>query len=297
MPVSYNNAVKAPNQEQEYTPEMIRELALCDENRLHFIKEHIKIVTGDHGVVKFGDYMYPFQENLIHDFINYRFTINLCGRQQGKTVVVGAYALSYAMFESHKTIGIVSNKEASAKSFLARIKYMYEKIPSYLKPGVMVWNEKSVKFDNQCQIMIAATSKDSFRGEPINLLICDELGFVDPGKANEFFNSNYPTISASNTSKIIIISTPNGMYNLFHRLYIGAENGTNTFKCNKYDWRSVPTRDEAWAEQERRNLGDIQFNQEFGCVFKDTYVTIRDKKTQKIKTVTIEELYKELCNE
>ena len=283
MPVSYNDTVKAPGQEQEYTPDMIRELALCQKNRLHFIKEHIKIVTGDYGVVKFGNYMYPFQEHLINDFINYRFTVNLCGRQQGKTVVVGAFALSYAMFESHKTIGIVSNKEASAKSFLARIKYMYEQIPSHLKPGVTKWAEKSVKFDNQCQIMISATSKDSFRSESINLLICDELGFVDPPwKAEEFWKSNYPTISASVTSKIIIISTPNGMFNLFHRLYVGAETGSNTFHRNLYDWRSVPARDDEWAKQEKQNLGKVQFNQEYDCKFLGSSNTIIDAEVLEI---------------
>ena len=296
MPIVYDDFVKAPKMEQEYTPEMIQELHKCNNDRLYFIKKYIKIVTGDNGVVNFSDYMYPFQEHLIKDFIKHRFTVNLCGRQQGKTTVVGAFALSYACFEEHKTIGIVSNKEASAKSFLARIKYMYEQLPSFIKPGVLRWAEKSVEFDNHCKIIIAATSKDSFRGEPIQCLICDELSFVDPPwKAEEFWKSNYPTISASSNSKIIIISTPNGMYNLFHRIYEGAIKKTNTFKPNKFDWTAVPNRTEEWAEQEKKNLGKIQFNQEYGCISGDSYITIRDKKNHKVKIITIEELYKELC--
>jgi len=295
MPIVYDDYVTKPGLEMEYTPEMIQELDRCNKDRMHFIKTHIKIVTGDYGVVNFGDYMFPFQEQLIKDFIEHRFTINLCGRQQGKTTVVGAYVLSYACFESHKTIGIVSNKEDSAKSFLSRVKYMYEQLPAHLKPGVLRWAEKSVEFDNHCKIMIAATSKDSFRGEPINLLVCDELGFVDPPwKAEEFWKSNYPTISASQTSKIIIISTPNGMYNLFHRLYTGAEKGNNTFKHNRYDWTSVPTRTKEWAEQEMKNLGKLAFSQEYGCIFGDTYVTIRDIETGVIRDITIEDLYDEL---
>jgi hypothetical protein len=110
-----------------------------------------------------------------------------------------------------------------------------------------------------------------------NCLICDELAFVDPPwKAEEFWKSNYPTISASNTSKIIIISTPNGMYNLFHRLYTGAEKGNNTFKHNKYDWRSVPTRTEKWAKQEMKNLGKLAFSQEYGCEFLGSSATVID---------------------
>lgn len=110
-----------------------------------------------------------------------------------------------------------------------------------------------------------------------NCLVCDELGFVDPPwKAEEFWKSNYPTISASMTSKIIIISTPNGMYNLFHRIYTGAEKGSNTFKPNKYDWTSVPTRTKEWAEQEMKNLGKLAFAQEYGCFFLGSSATVID---------------------
>lgn len=277
MPVSYSEFVKAPNQEIEYTSEIISELNKCYNDWGYFIKTYVKIVTGDHGVVSFGDYMYPFQKELIDTFLKHRFTITLSGRQAGKTAIVGAYALAYACFTNHKVIGIVSNKEASAKSFLSRIKYQYEQLPVWLKPGVISWAEKSVLFENRCKIFISATSKDSFRGEPVNCLICDELAFVDPPwKAEEFWRSNYPTISSSITSQIIIISTINGMYNLFHRLYTGAEKGKNTFKHSFYDWRAVPWRDDAWAEEQKKNMGKLAFTQEFECIALGSSSTVID---------------------
>jgi hypothetical protein len=88
------------------------------------------------------------------------------------STIVAAFALWYACFHGHKNIGIVSNKEESAKNFLHRLKYMYELMPGWLKPGVPGWAQKTVEFDNHTKIYTAATSKDSFRGEPMGMLIC-----------------------------------------------------------------------------------------------------------------------------
>lgn len=224
--------------------------------------------------------MYEYQVNLVRNFEDNRFCVCMLSRQSGKSTIVSAYALWYACFHDHKNIGIVSNKADSAKNFLARLKYMYELLPGWLKPGVPGWAATTIEFDNHTKIYIAATSKDSFRGEPMGMLLVDELAFVDPPwKADEFWTSNYPTVSAAQGSKIIIISTPNGMFNKFHEIYSKAEKGENTFVHAKYDWRSVPGRDDKWADEQRKNLGPIKFAQEYDCTFLGSSNTIIDGKT------------------
>ncbi|GAG24113.1 unnamed protein product, partial [marine sediment metagenome] len=185
------------------------------------------IVNPDHGEMFFEPYDY--QVELLKKFKEERFNVALCSRQSGKTTVVGVYALWYAMFNRDKVIGIVSNKESSSKMILARIKRMWESLPSWLKPGVTKYAETFVSFDNGTRIIISATSPDAFRGESINILICDEFAFVPSRQAEDFWSANYPTISASKKAKIIVISTPNGMFNIFHRIYSQAENKLNTF--------------------------------------------------------------------
>jgi phage FluMu gp28-like protein len=98
-----------------------------------------------------------------------------------------------------------------------------------MKPGVELYNILGVLFDNDTEIMVSATSPDAFRGKSLNCLFADELSFVPSNIADEFWAANYPTLSASQTSKIIVISTPNGMGNLFHSLYVNAEKGENGF--------------------------------------------------------------------
>lgn len=126
----------------------------------------------------------------------------------------------------------------------------------------------------------------------------------------EFYTANYPTLSSFKNSKLIIISTPNGMYNKFWELYTKARDREemkewkdalnsnneeiikqvkekhgerNGFIRAKYDWRSVPTRDEKWAEIELANSGKIKFSQEYGCVHGDTLIDIDKFGKMKIK--------------
>ena len=94
----------------------------------------------------------------------------------------------------------------------------------------------------------------------------DEFAFVPNNIAEEFFNSVYPVISSGKTTKIIIVSTPNGM-NLFYKLWMDAINKKNNYKTFEIHWSMVPGRDEAWKEETIRNTSERQFRQEFETEF------------------------------
>lgn len=204
----------------------------------------------------------------------------LCGKTMIPThnsTVFADYALWYAIFNEDKNIGIVSNKETSAKRILDNIKRMYEGLPPWLKPGVTEYAKTSITFDNGSKIIISATTADAFRGWPMNMLLMDEYAFVPKQNAEEFWASNYPTISSSNTSRIIIISTPNGMFSLFHRLWAGAQadaENKNSFVAQKVSWERVPGRDKEWAKEQIKNLGIQAFNQEFAVAFLGSVNTV-----------------------
>lgn len=280
MAIRYDDKfVKRPRAEMEYTPENIIELQRCMQDIKYFLK-YVKIVNPDKGEILFDPYDYQFE--LLEKFADNRYNIALCSRQSGKTTVVAAYVLWYALFHEDKNIGIVSNKESSAKMILGRLKRMYECLPSWLKPGVTEYSKTFTTFDNNTRIIISATSPDAFRGESINLLCCDEFAFVPGSAAEDFWAANYPTISASKEAKIIIISTPNGLFNIFHRLWVQAKNKTNTFKTTKVSWERVPGRDDEWAEEQKKNLGMTKFNQEFAVKFIGSTNTVLNSETIKV---------------
>jgi intein/homing endonuclease len=197
------------------------------------------------------------------------------------TTLVGVYILWYAMFNSDKTIGIVSNKEKSAKMILRRIKRMYESLPAWMKPGVKNYSETFIIFDNNTEITVSATSPDAFRGASLAILFCDEFAFVPRNQAEEFWAANYPTISASKEAKIIIASTPNGMYNLFHRIYTDGESGRNSFYTIRVSWEDDPTKDQEWADEQLKNLGKQKFLQEIDIQFLGSANTVIDSDVLK----------------
>lgn len=269
-----------------FTREQIDEHIRCQQDPVYFAENYIKIVSLDHGLVNFK--LYPYQKEMIESFEQNRFSINLLCRQAGKTTVVGAYILHYAIFNKNKRIAVLANKGDTAREILSRIKSMFEDLPWFLKPGVVEWNKGSIEFSNGTRIVSASTSNSGIRGQSMNLIYLDEMAFIQNDV--EFFTSTYPVISAGKTTKVIITSTPNGM-NLFYKMWMDAVNGKSAFVPKKYLWDSVPGRDEAWKIETLRNISQKQFDQEFMCVTGDTKVTVRDTETGIIKEISIESLY------
>lgn len=274
-PVSYNEFVKRPGVECEYTQEMITELRKCKDDIMYFLK-YVKIVTIDKGRVPFVPY--PFQIEMLELFQENRLVISTICRQSGKTTICAIYALWYALFHEDKYVGIASNKAASAKDILSRIKLIYEELPDWLKCGVDNYAVMSIKFENGSEIVSVATSPDAFRGRSCALMLLDELAFIRNNLAQEFWMANYPAISSSNTSRLLIVSTPNGIGNLFHDLFSNAELGKNGFIAFRADYTCVPGRDENWYNEQVKNLGETKALQELKCQFLGSTNTIVNTK-------------------
>lgn len=99
-----------------------------------------------------------------------------------------------------------------------------------------------------------------------NCIFLDEFAFVPNNQADQFFNSVYPTISSGKTTKVLIVSTPNGL-NKFYRMWKDASDKRSTYVPVEVHWSMVPGRDEAWKEETIRNTSEEQFRQEFETEF------------------------------
>lgn len=107
-----------------------------------------------------------------------------------------------------------------------------------------------------------------------SLLYVDEAASVPNNVADEFFASTYPVISSGKTSKILLTSTPIGL-NHFWKFWSEAESGINNFVPVRVNYWEHPDRDQAWADEQRRLLGDVKFNQEVACLGGNSPVTVR----------------------
>jgi hypothetical protein len=188
---------------------------------------------------------------------NHRFYSN--GILSHNTTTYCCYCLHQVLFRPDTTIAIVSNKGASARAILARIKLAYENLDKYIQMGVKVWNFGNIELDNGSSIIATSTSSDALRGYSINVLVVDECAYIDNWE--NFWASIAPTISSGKTSSILLVSTYNGE-NHFYRMVEEAKENRNGFKFFQVDYWDVPGRDEAWAEQMKSQLGEENFKQE-----------------------------------
>jgi hypothetical protein len=266
-----NQRLKKVGVELSYTEEQVAEIIKCTEDPVHFIKNYVKIVNVDRGLVPFD--MWPFQEEMVNTFHNNRFCIAKMPRQVGKTTTTVGYMLWSVLFNPDYTVGILANKGSLAREILDRLTKAYEYLPLWLQQGVVVWNKGNIELENGSKIFAYATSAAGVRGGSYNLIFLDEFAFVPHNMAQDFFQSTYPVISSGQTTKVIIVSTPNGL-NQFYKMWTDAIEGRSTYKPLEVHWSQVPGRDEDWKNETIRNTSEEQFRVEFETEFIGSSATL-----------------------
>ena len=260
-----NALLKRTNQQIEWTPELVAEYVKCSEDPIYFTETYMKIVNIDEGLVAFK--LYDYQKEMIKSFADNRFSIIATARQAGKSTVTCAFVLWYVIFHPDKTVALLANKGETAREILQRIQLAYQYLPKWLQQGIKEFRAGAMVFENNSRVIAAATSSDAIRGYSINLLFIDEAAFIE--NWDEFFTSVYPTISSGKESKIILVSTPNGL-NHFYAIWKNAhKNGIehNGYNPIKVMWQDVPTRNDEWknATLAAMNFDAGKFEQEY-CV-------------------------------
>ena len=264
--ISYlgNPNLKKKNIPISFTQEQVDEFILCKDDPVYFIKNYIKIVTVDEGLVDFE--LWDFQEEMIQKFDSDRFVICKMPRQTGKSTTIIAYLLHYVLFNEDVKVAILANKGVTARELLSRLQLAYEHLPLWLQQGVVEWNKGNIELENGSKIMASATSSSAIRGGTFNIIFLDEFAFVPENIADEFFRAVYPTISSGNTTKVFIVSTPNGM-NMFYKMWVDSTEGRSDYTPIDVHWSQVPGRDAEWKEQTIRNTSEDQFRVEFETEF------------------------------
>jgi len=266
-----NSNLKAAGVSIPFTGEQVTEYLKCKDDPIYFIENYCKIISLDKGLIPFK--LYECQVEKVKIIHENRKVILMEGRQQGKTTTSAAYILWYTLFQDSKTVAILANKATAAREVLYRYQLMYENLPQWLQQGVTTWNKGDIELENNSKVFTAATSASGIRGKSVNMLYVDETAIIPNNVAEDFFTSVYPTISAGETTKILLSSTPLG-YNHFWRYWNDAENKRNDFVPLFIPYWKIPGRDAKWAEEQKRQLGELKFNQEVLCAFLGSSLTL-----------------------
>lgn len=259
-----NVLLKRANEDIDWSPELVQEWVKCSEDPIYFVETYMKIISLNEGLVTFNPY--PYQRNMIKSFVDNRYTVVTTARQAGKSTTTCGFILWYIIFHADKTVALLANKGETAREILGRVQLAYQHLPKWLQQGVKEWNKGSFVLENNSRVIASATSASAIRGYTINLLFIDEAAHIENWE--EFFTSVYPTISSGTESKIILVSTPNGL-NHFYSTWINAKEGRNGYNPILVNWQSVPGRDEKWRQETLAGMNfDLEkFDQEMNCEF------------------------------
>lgn len=270
--------LKSGNVIWEYTEEELEEIKKCASDVVYFANNYCNVMT-DEGIQKIN--LRDYQIQILNQYQFHRKNVFVSPRQAGKTITSSIYILWYLLFNSDKNAMIMANIGDTAAELMDKIKVILRGLPYFLKPGIIVYNVMTMKFDNGCRVMAKTTTKKSSIGYTIHMLYMDEFAHINPNFINDFFKSVYPTISSSKISRVIITSTPNGL-NKFWEIYKGAIDGENEFNPIRVEWWQIPGRDEEWKKKEIATLGSEEdFNQEYGGQFLSSSRLLLDSKSLK----------------
>lgn len=103
-----------------------------------------------------------------------------------------------------------------------------------------------------------------------NDVVSHNCAFVEG--AEELWASLQQTLSTGGQG--IILSTPNGTGNFFHKTWVKAESGDNKFKTKRLPWQVHPERDQAWRDRQDEELGPRLAAQECDCDFSTSGNTV-----------------------
>jgi hypothetical protein len=214
-----------------------KELAKCRKDPVYFAKNYCYIKHPIKGLIKFEPYDY--QCVLLHKFQKKQFNIILKSRQTGISTLVAIFITWLISFSGYAETEIISNRQKSAIGLVDKISVCVNEIRRHwpwLIPKRTSNNIKSVNLANNSKVTGEATSDDAGRSESLTLLILDEAAHIR--NVDDVWMAAKPTLSTG--GKCVMLSTPNGVGNLFHQTWVNSTKGQTNFETTQIHWTQCP---------------------------------------------------------
>lgn len=250
-----------------------KEILKCGRDTQYFLYNYAKVDHPTRGMVPFKTY--PFQDDLLKEFVEHKYNVILKARQLGISTIVAGYVAWFTMYHKDKNVLIMATKRDTAINLLLKIKLILKSVPTKVKlANVTTDNRTSLELSNGSKIKAISTSSDAGRSEALSLLVIDEAAHIE--NMEELWTGLYSTLSTGGSC--IALSTPNGVGNWFHKTCIDAEEKKNNFQLTTLPWHVHPERDQEWFEEITVNSSQKDVAQEHLCNFNMSGETVIDGK-------------------
>jgi len=155
-----------------------------------------------------------YQEDLARKFIKHQFVTARWCRQSGKSHMISALLLWYALTHPNSNIAIVGPSWRQTKLIIRRINSFLMKIPKrwYHKPKRTI-----VELKNGSRIECFPNNPETIRGPTLDIVYCDEMNFIPNDE--EMFDAIMWTLVTKKHGKFICSSTPWNTDSVFWRIW------------------------------------------------------------------------------
>ena len=198
--------------------------------------------------------------------------IVIAPRQVGKTTMIAAYVLWYALLYDNKSICLLSRNKYAAIEILHIIREMYIYLPKILQLNAKVWTNDCVHFVNDTRITIGnCQATSSIKGRAFDLIVVDEAADISDKEFNNFINSVFPIQTCKPDGQMIFITTPLYNNSKFHELYeYATARGDNcSFNATHLKHNCVSKRNAECKRECETYYGEKFFKSEYLAEFID----------------------------
>ncbi len=208
---------------------------------------------------------FPYQEDMVRKFVKNQNNIVLKSRQLGLSVITAGFVVWTLLFKIDQRILIVANDGAAAVRFLSTVKQFMDYLPKFFyNPDTDIEknNEKFLSLKSGNWVKAVASSKQAGRGEALTMLIMDEVAFIE--NADDIWMGAGLALTATK-GKCIMISTPYGTGNLYHRTWVASQEKDKEKKAKEsISWVGTTIH---WTEHPVYSIGKELRKDEFGRTY------------------------------
>ncbi len=181
-----------------------------------------------------------------------------CSRQAGKSTISSVKAVHTALYKPNSLTLLISPSLRQSAELFRKVADTLSKVPD--APSRTEDNKLSLALSNGSRIVSLPSSESTIRGfSAVTLIIEDEAAFVD----DEIFTAVRPMLAVSN-GQLMLLSTPNGRKGHFFKSWSTGGDGWERVEIPA---RDIPRISAEFLAEERRDMGDARYRQEYQCEF------------------------------
>lgn len=223
-----------------------------------YLENFCQIKTKSKGLQPFK--LNEAQKDIFNALRKNKRVIILKARQIGFSTAITGFFYHKTITVPGTTTALIGYNSSLTAELLDKVKTFWRTTPKAIRPTITINNKYEIGFPKvNSKILVLPSTETVGRGYTITNCLLTELAFWD--KAEEKMSALEDAVPID--GQIVVESTPNGIGNLYHRMWTSDD---NDYVKKEYGWWCGYTAEEFEIIKKRKN-NPMKVAQEYECAF------------------------------